>query len=76
MAQACRLIASRMTEHPTPQALQAATWALRAQFFVAGALFATLGVHVPIACATLVAALAGRALAGTATGSVPRPAAR
>ncbi|HZY19693.1 MAG TPA: MFS transporter [Ramlibacter sp.] len=27
--------------------LQGATWALRVQFFVAGALFATLGVHVP-----------------------------
>jgi predicted MFS family arabinose efflux permease len=27
--------------------LRAATWALRAQFFVAGALFATFGVHVP-----------------------------
>src|SRR3954468_2622165 len=27
--------------------LQSATWALRAQFFVAGALFATWGVHVP-----------------------------
>jgi fucose permease len=27
--------------------LRAATWALRTQFFVAGALFATLGVHVP-----------------------------
>ncbi|RYY55172.1 MAG: hypothetical protein EOO24_63360, partial [Comamonadaceae bacterium] len=27
--------------------LAAATWALRAQFFVAGALFATWGVHVP-----------------------------
>ena len=27
--------------------LHAATWALRAQFFVAGALFATWGVHVP-----------------------------
>lgn len=27
--------------------LYAATWALRAQFFVAGALFATWGVHVP-----------------------------
>jgi predicted MFS family arabinose efflux permease len=30
-----------------PGALPAATWALRAQFFVAGALFATWGVHVP-----------------------------
>ena len=29
------------------RALQRATWALRAQFFVAGALFATWGVHVP-----------------------------
>ena len=27
--------------------LRAAAWALRAQFFVAGALFATFGVHVP-----------------------------
>jgi fucose permease len=30
-----------------PGTVRAATWALRAQFFVAGALFATLGVHVP-----------------------------
>lgn len=29
------------------RSLRAATWALRAQFFVAGALFATWGVHVP-----------------------------
>jgi hypothetical protein len=29
------------------QARDSATWALRAQFFVAGALFATWGVHVP-----------------------------
>ena len=29
------------------QALRGATRALRLQFFVAGALFATLGVHVP-----------------------------
>jgi predicted MFS family arabinose efflux permease len=33
---------------PVPsRSLRAATWALRAQFFVAGALFATWGVHVP-----------------------------
>jgi predicted MFS family arabinose efflux permease len=31
----------------TPATLRRATWALRAQFFVAGALFATWGVHVP-----------------------------
>jgi predicted MFS family arabinose efflux permease len=31
----------------TPRGLRAATWALRVQFFVAGALFATWGVHVP-----------------------------
>lgn len=31
----------------TPSSLAAATWAIRAQFFVAGALFATWGVHVP-----------------------------
>src|SRR5262245_12277634 len=30
-----------------PAELRAATWALRAQFFVAGALFATWDVHVP-----------------------------
>jgi fucose permease len=30
-----------------PRRLRAAIWALRAQFFVAGALFATWGVHVP-----------------------------
>lgn len=30
-----------------PRPLAGATWALRAQFFVAGALFATWGVHVP-----------------------------
>lgn len=37
-----------MRTPPRPsRALQAATWALRAQFFVAGALFATWGVHVP-----------------------------
>jgi predicted MFS family arabinose efflux permease len=30
-----------------PPRLRAAMWALRAQFFVAGALFATWGVHVP-----------------------------
>lgn len=32
---------------PLPRGLRAATWALRVQFFVAGALFATWGVHVP-----------------------------
>jgi predicted MFS family arabinose efflux permease len=33
---------------PVPsRGLRLATWALRAQFFVAGALFATWGVHVP-----------------------------
>ena len=31
----------------TPPRLRAAAWALRTQFFVAGALFATWGVHVP-----------------------------
>src|SRR3954471_22044414 len=31
----------------SPRGLAAAIWALRAQFFVAGALFATWGVHVP-----------------------------
>jgi predicted MFS family arabinose efflux permease len=31
----------------SPRGLRAATWALRAQFFVAGALFASFGVHVP-----------------------------
>jgi fucose permease len=33
--------------HRPSRALHAAIWALRAQFFVAGALFATWGVHVP-----------------------------
>ncbi|HEX2544088.1 MAG TPA: MFS transporter [Ramlibacter sp.] len=33
--------------HDRSRSLRAATWALRAQFFVAGALFATWGVHVP-----------------------------
>lgn len=32
---------------PTARRLQAAAWALRIQFFVSGALFATWGVHVP-----------------------------
>jgi fucose permease len=32
---------------PTPRRLLAAAWALRIQFFVSGALFATWGVHVP-----------------------------
>ena len=32
---------------PTPRRLSAAAWALRIQFFVSGALFATWGVHVP-----------------------------
>lgn len=32
---------------PTPPSLRGATWALRLQFFIAGALFATWGVHVP-----------------------------
>lgn len=32
---------------PVPAPFRAAAWALRAQFFVAGALFATWGVHVP-----------------------------
>lgn len=32
---------------PSPRRLQAAAWALRIQFFVSGALFATWGVHVP-----------------------------
>jgi predicted MFS family arabinose efflux permease len=32
---------------PPPDPLRSAAWALRAQFFVAGALFATWGVHVP-----------------------------
>lgn len=37
-----------MPPRPDPsRRLVAATWALRAQFFVAGALFATWGVHVP-----------------------------
>ncbi|MBC5781521.1 MFS transporter [Ramlibacter sp. USB13] len=37
-----------MTESPeAAQILRRAAWALRAQFFVAGALFATWGVHVP-----------------------------
>lgn len=36
-----------MTVATAPASLPAATWALRAQFFVAGALFATWGVHVP-----------------------------
>ncbi|WP_343632242.1 MFS transporter [Roseateles sp.] len=31
----------------TPRRLNSAAWALRIQFFVAGALFATWGVHVP-----------------------------
>jgi len=31
----------------SPRALSQAAWGLRAQFFVAGALFATWGVHVP-----------------------------
>lgn len=31
----------------SPRGLRAAAWALRGQFFVAGALFATWGVHVP-----------------------------
>ncbi len=34
-----------MTVPPLPSS--AATWAVRAQFFIAGALFATWGVHVP-----------------------------
>lgn len=33
--------------HPSGRVLANASWALRAQFFVAGALFATWGVHVP-----------------------------
>ncbi len=32
---------------PAPRTLQRAAWAVRVQFFVAGALFATWGVHVP-----------------------------
>lgn len=32
---------------PSPRRLAAAAWALRVQFFVSGALFATWGVHVP-----------------------------
>jgi len=32
---------------PTSVPIRAAAWSLRAQFFVAGALFATWGVHVP-----------------------------
>ncbi|HEY0824486.1 MAG TPA: MFS transporter, partial [Ramlibacter sp.] len=35
------------TPSDTPRTLQGATRALRAQFFVTGALFATWGVHVP-----------------------------
>lgn len=34
-------------ELPTARRLLAAAWALRVQFFVSGALFATWGVHVP-----------------------------
>lgn len=57
---------------PLPATLRHATWALRAQFFVAGALFATWGVHVPTIKAHFhlgEAALAGAMLAAGA-GSV------
>jgi fucose permease len=39
--------ATVMNTAGAPRTLHRAVWALRAQFFVAGALFATWGVHVP-----------------------------
>ncbi len=38
---------SAPASHSTPSAIASAAWALRAQFFVSGALLATWGVHVP-----------------------------